>query len=315
MEFFIIDNNGVIKNYETQLNKLQANANKLSGTAKENAKEKAEEIADLVKEFESLNKELQSTNNSIAEMENTIYSALKSQVQLIADMESKVTEILRKQIEERKQLIEDEKNSRIEAINAEKEAYNKQIEEESYEENLKNEKDKLLDIQAQIDKISKDTSLQGKKRLQELLSQYAEQEKVIADIIKQHEIDKNNEMFDAEIERLEKEAEEAKEKLDKEFSDEKIYQIAQEAILNGVFKDIYGNMVSVKDAFIEFEDKFGEGLTTMGAILKQELVYNLETATGLIKELDSILKDMGVTNLTSSSNIFGNNVSIVILIL
>ena len=304
---FIIDNNGVIKNYETQLNKLQANANKLSGTAKENAKEKAEEIADLVKEFESLNKELQSTNNSIAEMENTIYSALKNQVQLIADMESKVTEILRKQIEERKQLIEDEKNSKIEAINEMKEAYNKQIEEETSEENLKNEKDKLLDIQAQIDKISKDTSLQGKKRLQELLSQYAEQEKVIADIIKQHEIDKNNEMFDAEIERLEKEAEEAKEKLDKEFSDEKIYQIAQEAILNGVFKDVYGNMVSVKDAFIEFEDKFGEGLTTMGAILKQELVYNLETATGLIKELDSILKNMGVTNLTSSSNIFGNN--------
>ena len=188
-----------------------------------------------------------------------------------------------------------------------KEAYNKQIEEETYEENLKNEKDKLLDIQAQIDKISKDTSLQGKKRLQELLSQYAEQEKVIADIIKQHEIDKNNEMFDAEIERLEKEAEEAKEKLDKEFSDEKIYQIAQEAILNGVFKDVYGNMVSVKDAFIEFEDKFSNGLSVMGKILKQELVYNLETATGLIKELDSILKNMGVTNLTSSSNIFGNN--------
>ena len=304
---FIIDNNGVIKNYETQLNKLQANANKLSGKSKENAKEKAEEIADLIKEFESLNKELQSTNNSIAEMENTIYSALKSQVQLIADAESKILEIFKKQIEERKNLIEEEKNARIEAINAEKEAYNKQIEEETYEENLKNEKDKLLDIQAQIDKISKDTSLQGKKRLQELLSQYAEQEKVIADIIKQHEIDKNNEMFDAEIERLEKEAEEAKEKLDKEFSDEKIYQIAQEAILNGVFEDVYGNIVSVKDAFIEFEDKFGEGLTVIGKILKQELVYNLETATGLIKDLDSILKNMGVTNLTSSSNIFGNN--------
>ena len=120
---FIIDNNGVIKNYETQLNKLQANANKLSGTAKENAKEKAEEIADLVKEFESLNKELQSTNNSIAEMENTIYSALKSQVQLIADAESKILEIFKKQIEERKNLIEEEKNARIEAINAEKVKY------------------------------------------------------------------------------------------------------------------------------------------------------------------------------------------------
>ena len=198
-------------------------------------------------------------------------------------------------------------NKRKEAVQAEKEAYNKKIEEENYEANLKSEKDKLLDIQAQIDKLSKDNSLSGKKKLEELKQQLADQQKVIDDMVKQNEIDKNNALFDAEMERLEAEAEAAKEKLDEEFSEEKIYLIAQQALKDGVFKDVNGKIVSVQDAFLEFEDKFSNGLSSIGAVIKQELIYNLETAMGLIGNMSNILDKMGVTNLTSSSNMFGSN--------
>ena len=304
---FIIDNSGVITNYEKQLLKLQDNANKLSGTAKENAIERVKEIEDLIKEFISLNDEIQNTDNSIAGMNNEIYNAMKEQIQLITDMEKKISEIIKKQVEERKALIDEELNKRRDALQEEKELYNKKIEEENYEANLKSEKDKLLDIQAQIDKLSKDNSLSGKKRLAELKEQLAEQQKIIDDMVKQNEIDKNNELFDAEMKRLEEEAEAAKEKLDEEFSEEKIYLIAQEALKNGVFKDVDGKIVSVKDAFLEFEDKFGEGLTSMGKILKQELIHNLETAQGLFKNLGSMLDKMGIKDLVSNSNIFAGN--------
>ena len=304
---FIIDNQGVITNYEAQLNKLQANANKLSGTAKENAIERVKELEDLIKEFISLNNEIQNTDNSIASMNNEIYNAMRDQVQLITDMEKKITEVIKKQVEERKQAIDDELNKRKEALQAEKDAYNKKIEEENYEANLKSEKDKLLNIQAQIDKLSKDNSLNGKKKLEELKQQLAEQQKVIDDMVKQNEIDKNNALFDAEMERLEAEAEAAKEKLDEEFSEEKIYLIAQQALKDGVFKDVNGKIVSVQDAFLEFEDKFGDGLTSMGSIIKQELIHNLETAQGLFKNLGDMLDKMGITNLTSSSNLFSGN--------
>lgn len=304
---FIIDNSGVITNYEKQLLKLQANANKLSGTAKENAIERVKELEDLIKEFVSLNNEIQNTDNSIASMNNEIYNAMRDQVQLITDMEKKITEVIKKQVEERKQAIDDELNKRKAALQAEKDAYNKKIEEENYEANLKSEKDKLLNIQAQIDKLSKDNSLNGKKKLEELKQQLAEQQKVIDDMVKQNEIDKNNELFDAEMKRLEEEAEAAKEKLDEEFSEEKIYLIAQQALKDGVFKDVDGKIVSVKDAFLEFEDKFSDGLTSMGKILKQELIHNLETAQGLFKNLGSMLDKMGIKDLASKSNLFAGN--------
>ena len=304
---FIIDNQGVITNYETQLNKLQANANKLSGTAKENAIERVKELEDIIKEFVALNNEIQDTDNSIAEMGNTIYDALREQVELIADMEKQISEILKKQVEERKDLIDEELEKRKKLLEAEKESYNKKIEEENYEANLKSEKDKLLNIQAQIDKLSKDNSLNGKKKLEELKQQLADQQKVIDDMVKQNEIDKNNALFDAEMERLEAEAEAAKEKLDEEFSEEKIYQIAQQALKDGVFKDVNGKIVSVQDAFLEFEDKFGDGLTSLGSIIKQELINNLETAKGLFNNLSSILDKMGITNLGYSSNLFSGN--------
>ena len=304
---FIIDNQGVITNYETQLNKLQANANKLSGTAKENAIERVKELEDIIKEFVALNNEIQDTDNSIAEMGNTIYDALREQVELIADMEKQISEILKKQVEERKDLIDEELEKRKKLLEAEKESYNKKIEEENYEANLKSEKDKLLNIQAQIDKLSKDNSLNGKKKLEELKQQLADQQKVIDDMVKQNEIDKNNALFDAEMERLEAEAEAAKEKLDEEFSEEKIYQIAQQALKDGVFKDVNGKIVSVQDAFLEFEDKFADGLTSLGSIIKQELINNLETAQGLFNNLSSILDKMGITNLKYSSNLFSGN--------
>lgn len=69
-----------------------------------------------------------------------------------------------------------------EVIKKQMELIDKEADEEDYNKRLQKEQQKLLDIQAEIDTLSLDTSFSAQKRRSELENQYTEQQEVISDM-------------------------------------------------------------------------------------------------------------------------------------
>ena len=117
----------------------------------------------------------------------------------------------------------------------------------------------------------------------------------------QDKIDKDfNEMLDDEKNRLEEEAEKEKDRLDEEFSDERIQELVKAALSTGVFEDIDGTMRSLQDVMIEFVDEYGEGMSAIGDLIKNEMIANLEIAKDTMKEISNIIKDLNLKEYSSN---------------
>ena len=251
-----------------------------------------EKLPDAVKEWEKLN--------------SAIKDAYKEQLNVTKDIENEITAIYKKQVEERKKLIDEELKKRLDAINKEKEAYNKAREEAKYQDNYNDQMDKVQSLEKQLEIAKKDTSLAGQKKVQELLDQLKEEQKKLQDMVQDKIDDQVNDMFDQESDRLQEEADKAKEDLDDMFSDKKIQELVKEALSTGVFEDIDGTMRSLQDVMLEFVDEYGEGLGATGDLIKNELIANLEIAKNTMKDMVDISKELGLIKYSYGSDILNN---------
>ena len=283
------DVNGDITNLDEVLNKYQDHRDieKLKNLVDEYLEIQRDKIPDVQKEWESLN--------------SAIKDAYKDQLYTTKEIEDKILSVYKKQLEERKKLIKEELDAKLKALKKEQEAYNKYREEADYKREYEDQLEVIKDLEKKIEIAKKDTSLSGQKKLQELLKDLADEQKKLEDLV-QDKIDSDvNDMFDKESDRLEEEAEKLKENLDEQFSDERLQQIVKDALTNGVFIDIDGNIRDLQDTLLEFEDKFGEGMTAIGSIIKSELVTNLEIAKDAMKELNNILGELDLEKFATSS--------------
>lgn len=283
------DINGDITNLDEVLNKYQDHRDieKLKNLVDEYLEIQRDKIPDVQKEWESLN--------------SAIKDAYKDQLYTTKEIEDKILSVYKKQLEERKKLIKEELDAKLKALKKEQEAYNKYREEADYKREYEDQLEVIKDLEKKIEIAKKDTSLSGQKKLQELLKDLADEQKKLEDLV-QDKIDSDvNDMFDKESDRLEEEAEKLKENLDEQFSDERLQQIVKDALTNGVFIDIDGNIRDLQDTLLEFEDKFGEGMTAIGSIIKSELVTNLEIAKDAMKELNNILGELDLEKFATSS--------------
>lgn len=274
---------GDILNLDSILNKYQGHQDieKLKELIDEYLEIQRDKLPDAEKKWEDLN--------------NAIKDSYKEQLQLTKDVEDKITEVYKKQVEERKKLIDKELDHRLKALKKEQDAYNKQREEHKYNTNYQDQMDKVKELEKQLEVAKKDDSIMGKKRVEELLKQLKEEQKKLEDMV-QDKIDSDiNNMYDEESDRLQEEADKAKEDLDEKYSDDKLQQIVKDSLSNGIFVDIDGNIKDLQDTLLEFEDKFGDGMTAVGAIIKSELIANLETAKETVKDMSSILDDMDLS--------------------
>ena len=276
------DFNGDITNINEILNKYQDHKDieKLKELIDEYLEIQRETLPDVQKEWEKLN--------------STIKDAYKEQLEVTKEIEDKILQVYKKQLEERKKLIDEELDAKLKALKKEQDAYNKAREEADYKSDYEDQLDVIKDLEKKIEIAKKDTSLSGQKKLQELLEKLAAEQKELEEMV-QDKIDSDvNNMYDKESERLEEEAENLKDILDEQFSDERLQQLVKDALTNGVFVDIDGNIKDLQDTLLEFEDKFGEGMTAIGAIIKSELVTNLEIAKEAMKDLGVILGQLNL---------------------
>lgn len=219
---------------------------------------------------------------------------LEQQLRTTKSVEEKITEILRKEIEKRKKLIDNESKNRIDALNKEKDAYNASRKQIDYENNYNDQLNKIKELQKQYDNLSGDNSLGAKKKLNSILKQIETEQRRLEDLV-QSKIDSDiNSSFDDEINRIESEANKAKNELDNLLEPDALRDFINQTLESGVFEHINGEVSSLKDAMLEFVDEYGDGLSSIGALIKSELIENLNVAMETMKDMTNVLGQLGV---------------------
>lgn len=286
---FKFNSNGDIENFVEQMNHLK-------DTSKE-----FETIQGVVDGYFDLYLEqIPEAERQLEEFNNQIKDIYKSQLEATKELEDKIMDIYKKQIEERKKLIDEELEKRLDALKKEQEAYKRSREEQKYTDDFNEQADKVKNIQKQIDLARKDTSLVGQKKLKDLLKQLEEEKKKLDDIT-QNRIDQEvDNAFKDEDDRLQQGAKDEKDRIDKEFSDEELLKKAQEAIKNGLFVGIDGEIKTLEDALMSYLDKWEDGLSATGAIIKSEWITKLETAKEVLKDYVGILDKIGIGELNKN---------------
>lgn len=288
--FDIDKETGNIINYEGILEILK----KKGGTGYEDAKKAADEYLELHV------RKIPEAERKQAELQNQIKDAYKQQLEITKSVEDQITKIYEKELEERKKLIDKELKANVDALKKKKEAYNDERKETDYQKNYDKQFEEVNKIQKQLDIAQRDTSLNGQKKVKDLLEKLKEEQEKLQDIVQDKIDDDFNQLFDKEIERLEEEAEKEKENLDEKYSKENIQNWVKEALNTGMFTDIDGKVTNLKDKMLEFTDKWGEGLGATGEIIKGELISNLEIARDIMKDImkddSKILNEIGKTN-------------------
>lgn len=289
---FIFDNSSNITNIDEILNKFENS-------------EDLEKINDLLKEFFNIQDSISDAKKDWQGLENEIKDAYKEQLKITKEIEEKITEVYKKQVEERKKLIDEELDKRLDALEKEKKAYNDARKEADYNKDYNKQMETIADLERQIDILSRDNSLSGQKKLQELMKQLASEQEKLQDMVQDKLDEQVNNIFDKEQNRLEQEADKAKDNLDEMYSDEKLQQIVKDTLASGVFVGVNGEIQDLQSTLIDFENKFGEGMSAMGDIIKNELVANLNVAKNTISDMSRILNELDLKKFSSELAISG----------
>lgn len=271
---------GDISNYNQILTSKVNWANSLSGDAKEKAIEQVKELEEAMKSYDELvNKTIPSQEQEWESLNNTIKDVYKTQAELIADMEKNISETIEYELKKRY-------DAKKEALNKEKELYNKEYEEANFEEEMNTERNKLAEIQAEIDKVKNDTSRTGQLRLKQLLEEYEDQQKVINDKIKEQQNQAINDRFDEEEALLDKELEDM-------TSTENLSQMVAEAISTGMIK-IGEETINVQNSMNDMLKETEVGFANV-ALQQSEWLSNLEQIKTLYSSINSIMSNAGMT--------------------
>ncbi|HBG4728369.1 TPA: hypothetical protein KQE54_002229 [Clostridioides difficile] len=280
---FEFRDDGTITNYIQQLDKLfQSNDNF------DEAKELADAYLDLMMD------KIPDAEKEMAKLDATIKAALKEKLETTKEIEDEITKVYEKQIEERKKQIDDELKKRLDALNKEKEAYNKARDKADYQRDYDDKSKEIEELQKKLDIAERDSSLSGQKKVQELRKELEEAKRALEDLV-QDQIDKDvNDMYEDESDRLQDEADKAKEDLDNKYTKEELARLIKEALNTGLFTDINGEVHDLQQTLLDFADKYGDGLGATGAIIKSELVGNLEIAKKVMEDMLDIQDKLGV---------------------
>ena len=271
---------GDISNYNQILTSKVNWANSLSGDAKEKAIEQVKELEATMKSYDELvNKTIPSQEQEWESLNNIIKDVYKTQAELIADMEKNISETIEYELKKRY-------DAKKEALNKEKELYNKEYEEANFEEEMNTERNKLAEIQAEIDKVKNDTSRAGQLRLKQLLEEYEDQQKVINDKIKEQQNQAINDRFDEEEALLDKELEDM-------TSTENLSQMVAEAISTGMIK-IGEETINVQNSMNDMLKETEVGFANV-ALQQSEWLSNLEQIKTLYSSINSIMSNAGMT--------------------
>ena len=271
---------GTVANYKELMDKFKVVANDYVGEYRDEVLDEAEELIDLIEQYDDI---IRNTLPDLAveweEYTTAIREAEKAMAQQVTDIQKDVTSAIQNELQKRTEAVKTE-------LQKQKDAYNKQFDEEDWEDSLTEEQRKLDEIQQAINSMSRDTSLAGKLKLQQLREEYEAQQKVIDDMIRDKEKENGNNRFDEEMEKAEQELEEA-------LDAQNIADLVNKALVDG-FVTIGDEIIQLDTLMTDWLNETGDGLYAIGNTLREELIENLRVA-------QELMAGMGITSVGVST--------------
>lgn len=277
---FSFSDDGSITNYQKRLKELQSWANSLSGDNKENAIESVEGLVDVIERYTELIKdEIPNVVQSWEEMTTAIKEAEREQLDYVTQVQKDITSAIENELRKRTDAVKKE-------LQKQQDLYNSQYDEEDWNRELSEGQRKIDEIKAQINALSRDTSLAGQLKLEQLKNDLIEQETLFNDMIREHEKELGNNRFDEEISNLE-------DALEEQLTSENLASLVNQALATG-FVQIGDSVMELDTLMTDWLDDFGDGLYAVGDTLKSELIDQLVIA----KEL---MSHIGITSLSNNA--------------
>ena len=271
---------GTIKNYKQLMDKYKTIASQYVGDSRDEVLDEAEELIDLIEKYDDIIRN--SLPDLVVEWEDytaSIKKAEETMAQTVTNVQKDITSAIENELQKRTDAVKTE-------LQKQKDLYNKQFDEEDWEDSLNSEQRKLDEIQQQINNLSRDTSLAGQLKLQQLRDEYEAQQKVINDMIRDKEKENGNNRFDEEMEKIDKELEEA-------LDPKNMADLVNKALVDG-FVTIGDEVIELDTLMTDWLSDTGDGLYANGDLLREELINNLRTAQELMVGMG--ITSTGVTN-------------------
>ena len=291
------DKDGYVSNYEDLVKKMQKQIESMpGGEARDKAIEELEELIEKIEEYDSLVRdEIPSTEQTWWDLTASIKEAQREQLQIVQDVQQSIANAIKNKWQESTSALSEE-------IDKQKELLNKQWSDEDWEDSLGKAEMELNKLQAQIDNLSKDTSLQGQLKLEQLKEQYKEQMEALNQMIKDHERENANQMFEDE-----------KNKLDEEMNDlltpEKLAEMVNKALSTGMVQ-IGEETLTLNELMLDNIMQQEDAYYALGEVMKSEMLDSLEQAKKLYLDIskltNSILVDTSSFSIGNMSRSLGN---------
>lgn len=278
---FKFDKDGQMTNFADAMNKLQN-----SGSY--------EYVSDLIDTWNDLNDSINDSKQSIDGYNDSIKKANEDRLNTTKDIEDQITNMYQDQLDKRKEQLQKQADKEVDIINKVKDAYNDKKDEDDYNEQLKEQQDKIAKLNQSIELAKRDTSLSGRAKLESLMEELADENKNLQDLVKDRQDELMDKMFDNAIDNVNNSNDKALEDLEKTWDDTKIAEMVKNALGSGVFEDIDGNLINLQDAMIKFAEESGEAFGVMGESIKNDYIANLQIAYDTIKNIDSIYTNLGL---------------------
>ena len=197
----------------------------------------------------STDKNTDSTDKNTEAVEKLTEQYIKN----VEDLQKRIVDALKEkyqqEYDERKKLLEEEHQARLDAIQKEIDALNGNTPEDKQSE--------LARLQAQYEKWSKDDSTLGKQKQKEYLDQIKELEKEIKLDELEQQMEEENENYENSIDSDSEFYDAILAKLDQQMTDEALYREANDMIRNGKIQDI-------TDLLTKFDSDWSGWATLMG---------------------------------------------------
>ena len=195
-------------------------------------------------------------------------------------------------------------------IKAKIDALDKQYAEDDFAEQLRKEEEKANEIKREIAIKSLDDSLTSRTQVIQLEKDLASQSEKIADLKEKRERSLRKENLNAQLKdketntndkidletkyyndaqkQMQERQQAEKESLDERYNNYNVYIEAKQALESGYVLSFDGNMKSIKEAYIDFENRFGQGMGILGEKIQFDFVNNLQKAQQAMIDLATV---------------------------
>lgn len=286
---FTFDIEGNVNNIDDILNSFQNN-------------EDLEKVNDLLEEYTDLiNGDLADAEKKYADLQKDIVNLQKDKLNKVKDIEDKITDVIKDEIDKRKDAIEKQYDKEREIIEKKRDAYKKQRDEDDYAKDLKEQQDKIDEINKKIELAKRDNSMSGKSKLKELLDELKEAQDDLNDKIQSKTDSDIDDMFQSQLDALDKKKEDMTQDIDDTYTQQKIAQMVQDAMMTNTFTDLNGNITNLQDKLIDFAETSGDAVGILGDSIKTELCDNLSVALDYLKDYSEIFDQLGFKQLGNVS--------------